>query len=83
MTRELTYEPDDGETISAHLDEFVARGRRAQATTDAILARFTPDVELTPTPEDGVGHDAMTCHHPVCRETRRILTARANRVRKD
>lgn len=81
--KELTYEPDDGETISAHLDEFVLRGRKAQQAADAILARFTPDVDPTPTEDEAARHDPMTCHHPVCRETRRILTARANRVRKD
>jgi hypothetical protein len=83
LTKELTYEPEDGETLSAHLEEFVTRGRRAQGAADEILARFQADVDPTPTPDEALAHDPMTCHHPVCRETRRILTARANRVRKD
>lgn len=65
MTRELTYEPEPGETLRHDLGP----------TT------FVPDTNWTMRPEE-IAHDVMTCHHPVCRETRRIILARRNGLRK-
>lgn len=70
MKRELTYEPEPGETMRT-LEEFVDRGRRAQTAVDAIVA----DTDWRRRPED-VDHDVMTCPQPICRDTRRRILAR-------
>lgn len=81
MTRELTYDPEPGETLRREPDTLLTRHLEMLRQVEP----FVSDIADGTIPDFGpdYGHDVMTCPKPICIETRRMILARERGLRKD